>query len=398
MKIISFSQPTIVSTGTVNPKTGERIISDDPRTIYAMNPGERCIVNDDMAASVMGAKDNKLLSISDFDPFYKANVSRPAHFRDKNVLFYRNRGIGDQLAVSCLSRFFSEKLRAKCFQLSDRLHEPLWVGNPYIYGMPIRFPLSIDSLIRFKGRPFYDYFIPMESVAEWNQEPEQLNFYDEMFVLAGFDPDRVPNEYKRPVWGIVPEDLSVLEKWKKEFGIEGDYIVFQLRATNAGRTPPNSAIDIVLERLNDIGLPIVCVDDEALPDELIAIGAKYPNAKNLACTIKGVRLYGAVLTHAKLVVGPDSSAIHFAATNNTPCIGLWGPFSPESRAKYYANHYPIYKNELCDHSPCFNFMPTLPAHKCPKGGLQLHCEVFEGITIEEVDRVTTKVVKDHKIV
>jgi ADP-heptose:LPS heptosyltransferase len=394
MKIISFTQPVLVSTGTLDPTTGE---VKNP-VVYAVNPGERQIINDEMAAQIMSARDAKVESVSDFGPFYQVNVQRPLKFRDKRILFYRNRGIGDQLGASCLSRFFTEKLGAKCFQLVDRLHEHLWVGNPFISGMPARFPLSIDSLLRFKGRPFYDYFISMESVAEWNTEPEQANFYDTMFSLAGFDPSNVPNDYKRPVWGTLPEDDQALAKWKEKFGITGDYIVLQLRATNLGRTPPDKALDVVLERLSDIGLPILCLDDQRLSEEMIEIGSKYPNAKNVAGTIQGVRLYGSIICGSKLTVGPDSSAIHFAATAGVPCIGMWGPFSPESRAKHYPNHYPIYNPSLCPNAPCFNFMPTLPAHKCPEGGLQRHCAVFDGITRESIDKVVSEVIRKHQII
>src|SRR6266446_2141803 len=388
MKIVSFTQPVLLQTK----------VGDQEPTVFAVNPGERYILNDDASNQIMLAKDNKIESISDFDPFYKANVQRPVRFRDKRVLFYRNRGIGDQLVASCLSRFFTEVLKAKCFQLSDRCHEGIWVGNPYISGMPVRFPLSIDSLIRFKGRQFYDYFFPMESVAEWNSEPEQLNFYDSMFAIAGFNPSEIPDKYKCPAWGIVPEDIQAFDEWKKQLNVPDKYIAFQLRATNLGRTPPPIAIDIILCRLNDLGIPILCMDDRPLTEEIIDIGRKHNNAKNVAMTVPGVRLYGTIISHAAMVVAPDSSGIHFAATNSVPCIGLWGPFSPESRAKYYPNHYPIYHPELCQNAPCFNFMPEFPEHKCPNGALQIHCEVFNGITYDVVDKIVTDVVKNHKIV
>src|SRR6266403_4141670 len=103
MKIISFTQPVLVQTqtGVAAP------------VVYAVNPGERQIINDDMAAQIMSATDSKIESVSDFGPFYNVNVQRPIKFRDKRVLFYRNRGIGDQLGASCLARFFTEKLNAK---------------------------------------------------------------------------------------------------------------------------------------------------------------------------------------------------------------------------------------------------------------------------------------------
>jgi ADP-heptose:LPS heptosyltransferase len=388
VKIISFSQPVLLQNQTGNA----------PPTVTAINPGERVVINDDMAMQVNAMKENKLESLSDFDPFYKAAVQRPMSFKGKRVLFYRNRGIGDQLCASALPRYFTEKLKAQCFQLADNQHENLWVGNPYISGMPVRFPLSIDSLIRFKGRPFYDYFFPLESVSEWLSEPEQSNYYDYLFALCGINPTHVGAEYKIPVWGTVQYDIAAFSEWKKLHDIPDEYITLQLRATNLGRTPPVKAIDIILSKLNTLGIPILCMDDQPLSKEMIDIGSRYSNARNMATSIPNIRLYGSVIGNSKMAVGPDSSAIHFAAALGVPSIGLWGPFSPECRAKHYSNHYPIYTPELCPNCPCFNFMTGLPKHKCPQGEGQQHCEVFEGVTPEVVEDVVNRVVDKHKIV
>jgi hypothetical protein len=171
-----------------------------------VNPGERILLDDTTVEAF--ADDPQFERTSDFWPFYQNYVSRPTNWRNKRVLFYRNRGMGDQLIASSLSRFFTEILGAKCYQLADHFHEPLWVGNPYIQGVPIPVPVGIDSLVRFKGRPFYDYFFPLESVSEWDCEAEQANVYDRLFALVGFTD--VPDRFKRPYFQVTQGDREAI--------------------------------------------------------------------------------------------------------------------------------------------------------------------------------------------
>ena len=324
--------------------------------------------------------------VSDFLPFYMdvAHARRPAKFRDKRVLFYRNRGIGDQLIASCLSRFFHVVLKARCYQLADQNHQLLWYNNPFIYGQPVRFPLSIDSLIRRDGRG-YDWFMPIESVSEYDSDQEQGNVYDRIFALAGFDPSQIPEEYKRPYWAPMQRDLDETAQFYSV-----PYIAFQVRATNISRTLPPHVVDLVLSRLIGIGLPILCMDELPLEPTVKKIVESYKAARDISGQLKTSRQYGAVVSMAKLVVGPDSSAIHFAACIDVPCISLFGPFDPDSRVKYYKNHVAIWGGrDHCAAAPCYNFAEDLPRHKCPSPK-QEFCEVFNGITGDKIDAAIYK--------
>lgn len=57
----------------------------------------------------------------------------------------------------------------------------------------------------------------------------------------------------------------------------------------------------------------------------------------------------------KMVIAPDSSMIHFAGFNNTPIIGLYGPFSSKSRLSRYFNATGI--DGKADCSPCNRHHP-----------------------------------------
>lgn len=397
MQILSFSKriSVIVEVG-------------EAKQLIVLNPGERWLFEDSIAHQLRVPKkldgaDNEIskciYSSSDFAPLYREYTPRPANFHGKRVLFYRNRGIGDQLIASCLSRFFSEMLRAQCFQMCERDKEAVWGHNRFIGGVPVQIPITIDPFIRAKGKPFFDYAFFLESVGEWDVEPEQANCYDRLFSLCGFDPDRIDEKYKRPFMQLAQEDIDAYRIWWQKISADHKvdltkgYIVFQLRAENPGRRLPNHKNELILNTLNKIGLPVLCLDNKKPNDGLIDLLLALPNVIDATCTTPNTRLYAAVIAASQLVLGPDSSAIHFAESFNIPSVGFWGPFDPGSRVKYYKKHTPIYNRELCACSPCYNFMDALPLHKCPNGFGQKTCEVFEGITSEQVESAVQKSIK-----
>ncbi len=378
VKIVSFYRPVVIQTAIIGQDTVKGVPKTPP-VMMAVNPGERVIINDQDEAQIRSVG-GVAMDVTDFWPFYQHHVQRPTNFRGKRILFYRGRsGWGDQLIASSLSRFFTEMLKADCFQLSNRIHELFWAANPYIHNSAVRFPLSIDSLIRFKGRPFFDWFFPFESVSEFDVEPEQGNVYDRLFSLCGLDPERIHEKYKRPYWTITERDIEELGSLKNQ-----SYISLQLRATNVARNLPLHVVDLVLSVLDKIGMPVLCMDDVALEPNIKAIVGRYKNAVDWSERTPNVRQYGTLISNAQLVVGPDSSAIHFAAASEVPCVSLWGAFDPESRVKYYPNHIALWGQDKCLNAPCYSFMPELPAHKCPEGEEQKWCACIDGITKEEI--------------
>jgi hypothetical protein len=163
MKIITFSKRVSVST-----------MYGPQKTEVNVNPGERLIFDDDNALSIKsnpGAA-SFIYELTDLNPLLK-ELPACRDWKRRRILFYRNRGIGDQLMCSALSRYAREILGAECYQLSDRVHEPVWAFNSYIGGMPLAVPIHLDAIWRSKGRPFFDKFFFFESVTEWFTYSEQ---------------------------------------------------------------------------------------------------------------------------------------------------------------------------------------------------------------------------------
>jgi ADP-heptose:LPS heptosyltransferase len=363
----------------------------------ACNGGERLIFDDDNALSIQQdpGSAHYIESVTDLAPYLsELAAKRPANWRGKRVLFYRNRGIGDQLIASAASRFFSETLNAHCFQAAERVHEPLWLGNPYISGSAFAMPLHLDTIYRSKGPGFLSGAFFLESVSEWDSDGEQANVYDRLFAMLGLDPARVGAKYKRPSLTLRATDLSLRDAWLKKVGaafgtsLERGYLFLQIAGTNKVRSLPNPVIEKTLYALNDyankLQIPILVTDSKALAPAVVEMVKRTERAINLAGGISSVRLLISLIAGASVVVGPDSSALHVAAAFEVPAVGIWGPFSPQSRTLYYPRQIHLFHPEYCALAPCYNYLPDLPYAKCPRGLEQPHCEVFEGVSVQEI--------------
>jgi ADP-heptose:LPS heptosyltransferase len=310
--------------------------------------------------------------------------------------FYRNRGLGDQLINSSLSRYFTEVLGARTYQASNKLHEPVWAFNPYAGGYPSSLPLNLDTTLFKKGTRFFQGLFFMESVSEWDTEQEQPNVYDRIFAMCGINPQNVAPKWKRPFFMMQKSDVDTREQFLKQFNNnesfqnfpQNGYFFVQSRATNVGRTIPAHILEKILSAASELAeklkIPILCSDDLLFSEEVASVVRQFPSCIDISGQINSVRLYASLIESASLVIGPDSSAIHFAAAFETPALGIWGPFSPAARTKYYPRQIHLHHTDRCQYSPCFNYLPALPVNKCPKGQEQTSCEVFEGVTYEEV--------------
>jgi len=384
MKVITFSRKVTVIT-----KCGKH------QAEVPCNPGERLIFDNDNALSIQQDPGSAryIFEVTDLEPLIK-EMPRPARWAKRRVLFYRNRGIGDQLIISSASRFFAEILGAECFQLSDRIHEALWAFNPFIGGAALHMPMHLDTVWRSNGKPFFPGAFFFESLTEWDSDGEQPNVYDRVYGMLGFEPDRIPAKFKRPVIALQKQDIDKRNQWLKQVGsavnkpTDNGYIFFQPRSTNKGRSLPNFLIEKVLYSVNEFAeklqIPILVADDNPLDPEVNAMVQRTPRAINVATALNNVRLFVSVIGAANVVVGPDSSALHIAAAFETPAVGLWGPFEPKSRTQYYPRQVHLHHPDLCPEAPCFNYLPELPAMKCPNGAAQRHCECYEGIETEEI--------------
>lgn len=391
MKIVSFDKKVRLTFKKRHDNAETEDIDEQP-----FNPGARFVFSN-AAANGIEKLLGRAANISNFETFYQQQgIQKPANLRGKNLLLYVSQGFGDQLMATALSHYFTKERGAVCYQLADNIHAPLWAANEYIQGESLDHPIELDALVRFKGKSFFDWFYAIEDMYHWEDCGEQLNAYDVMYSLTGVDPETVAARYKLPVFRIVGDDIKAkliwleqVEKFHKINTAKG-YIVVQMRCSNVSRNIPNHIYILILRRLNQICLPVLCVDDRPMQSEISDAIRTMPNVRNLCKSIPDIRTFGTIVCGASLVVSPDSSAMHFAASSLTPCLSIWGAFAPEHRIKYYPNSVAIYHRELCPHAPCTNYHDTLPYNKCPHAELQKHCECFNGVTNEDIEAALTK--------
>jgi len=353
----------------------------------SFNPGERYIIDDYSYAQLYNTQKDKIWDYSDLAP-YLGKV-RPTDWRGKRVLFYRSRGLGDELMLTAIVRYFREVLGAETYVAVNQSHRAIWASD---YGFsdslatyPISMPIHLDSVWKAKGPSFYDYTFFIESVSEFDGDQEQPNVYDRMFELVGLDPFNIPDRYKRPYLPLSGHDKEEWQKFKVSIrnhyptlNLEGGYIVWQDNAQNAIRNIPELKKIQILQELAKTGRQVITINDKLI---------NVPAGEFFSLYFTDLRVLWSLLSNAKLVAGPDSLLIHAAEGLGVPNLGFFGPVSPDSRVRYYANHKSIWHHDTCNSSPCFHFEKEMPFHKCPRGKEQKTCEVFEGINGEEIRKL-----------
>ena len=116
----------------------------------------------------------------------------------KKVLIerHRDRGIGDLLFMTgplhYLQHFSAHAVKIYFHASTDKglvLH-----GNPHLHNeMPLAGPVLYDTL------PLYNYHWFVDAATEYDEEADQLNVYDSLYLQLGIDYAQVPVQFKRPV-------------------------------------------------------------------------------------------------------------------------------------------------------------------------------------------------------
>lgn len=152
-------------------------------------------------------------------------------------------------------------------------------------------------------------------------------------------------------------------------------VTIQYKTSNINRTPPmmNEVIARLAEhgkvhvmivggthsvRDKETGKPIIGEDGrvKTAPDcDVVFLkggvnGKAHPNISNL-CGMLQWKDTAALIAQSDLVVSGDSAAIHLSAATDTPCLGLYGPFPGDLRARYYPKCMTIESTYEC--APCF---------------------------------------------
>ena len=302
------------------------------------------------------------------------------------LVFNGSGGYGDQIMTWPFAKLLFDH-GASVHVLTDPGNNVAWWGFNWIR--------SVNTIpILWEQVQMFDWFLPFEAVVNMDEHQDQDHPLDMMLRKIGIDPDSIAPALKsvRPVF--TPSELGTLNKYMgQSIGL------YQMASANPVRgLPPGDSVFLiccVAEATPD--LHWLCLYDEFVPKdykEMLEAEITKRGLKNIEpfCA-PNLRELWALTEHVRVVVSPDSMMAHVAGVFGTPCVGLWGPMSPENRVKYYENHHPIYHREYCPHSPCFVYSNVFPKYCPSRPTARAACDVLSGISPAEVSDLVLRIVK-----
>lgn len=304
---------------------------------------------------------------------------------DRLLLFNGSGGYGDQILTWPVARYLA-KQGFDVHILTDPGNNVCWWGFDFVKTV-----MTIPVL--WEQVKMYDHFLHWEAVVNMDEHQDQEHPVDTMFRKIGYDPALIAPEDKvvRPVF--TPGELGTLNALLQKGKRIG---IYQLSSANPVRClSANDSVFMILkvaEAYPDTHW--LCLHDEFVPPvykDTLTEEAKKRELTNVeAFSAPNLRELWALTEYVNIVISPDSMMAHIAGAFGTPCIGLWGPMSPQSRMKYYKNHHPIWHKDFCPHAPCFVYSNTFPKYCPPRPAQRNACDVLAGISPGEVIDLVAK--------
>ena len=129
-------------------------------------------------------------------------------------------------------------------------------------------------------------------------------------------------------------------------------VVLSLSASSFVKSLPPGIVGLVLSTILEAGHQIVVIDNNTkmlLPEKKGLFDAR--NKTSLMDCFK-------LISYSDLLIAPDTGFFHFAEGVAVPAIGIYGPFTGDSSARYYKTSCviePNKKNVVCKDFPCFDY-------------------------------------------
>ena len=290
-----------------------------------------------------------------------------------SVLFWSGAGgFGDQMMAWPVARLLS-KLGHRVHVMVDPGLMLTWCGFPWVESI-------VQAPAYYSEVKLYDHHCLFETVTNADEHPDQLHPVDSMLKRIGLDPAQVDAADKVVKPHFTRSELAGAEQMSqgKKFAI------YQLASAGDSRSlSPERSADV----LHALATAFPDWHWLAAYDPFLKYGyqlkAEALSVPNVSVRfLPNLRLLWALTSQAQVVVAPDSMMVHAAGSFGVPCVGLWGPTDPATRAKYYQNHLAIWKRQTCPASPCFQHS-ALPAC-CPDRATRECCEPLLQITPDEV--------------
>jgi len=370
---------------------------------WMFNPNRRYIINKGQVESVA----EKIDTISELKNSRLHNpLLANRNLANASILIerHRDRGFGDYMfltgPMSYLKHISGNSCNIDIYALCDR--GQLLDHHPTLrHATPLAGPIDYDALHLYH----YHWFI--DSVTEYDSEPDQMNCYDALYKQIGVEPQSVDPRFKRPSMALSNQDYKDLDSLyyfiylqkKIDLRRNGYYVVCptsnsSLRSgmyktwlniiSNLAKARPV----VVLGQANSSRAPATDMSYGTFMQHLDGLGS---NVVNLTGATP-IRVAAGLISRAVAAVTLDSGMLYVAQAFRVPAISIWGPVSPWHRLGYDKEYMDlaIWNKESCRFSACQAFN-DFPRHKCPRGSAQVVCEPILTVTPEQVVEKMKKV-------
>jgi ADP-heptose:LPS heptosyltransferase len=321
------------------------------------------------------------------------NIHTPKKEGARILVYNGSGGYGDAILSWPLTLILA-KMGYEVHVMVDPGNQTCWWNLPWVKSLHV-LPMQYEIFKMFDHHVMFDHVCNM---IEHGENPHPL---DLMLSKIGIDPATVPPQMKvvRPQY-TASEMQSTLPYRERQIAI------YQFASANPVRNLPPQDSAFMLKKLTEAfpQYTWLALYDEFIPKEYVqscletdidpqtkepkknekgepVMRVKFPNV--ILLFVPNLRELWALTSQAKVTVAPDSMLVHVAGCQDVPCVGLWGPYSPNSRVKYYKNHYPIHNTSVCPMAPCSHYLANFPKYCPPRQGRNV-CECLAAISPSQV--------------
>ncbi|MEM4720549.1 MAG: glycosyltransferase family 9 protein [Candidatus Methanomethylicaceae archaeon] len=279
----------------------------------------------------------------------------------KSALIFRGyKAIGDLLFISPAPRILKQELNYdKVGILCWNNNAPVFWNNPYIDCIHMieaeltetEIQYALDEIMK-DYTDLYDFRFTIEStllfrtdevmptLEERRQRNKGVNYYTHSFHKLGWNHPGKPELY------FSKEEEETILKFIKGNDLF-PYIIWQLYGSSSAKQLVQGTvwIEYISKRYPHIN-NIIVGNSKINPPRI----ANLDNVINLTGSL-GLRSVLALVKHAILVIGPESSITNAAGAFDVPVIVCFSGATHENLTKYFSRAIPI--TPKCDCSPCY---------------------------------------------
>lgn len=272
---------------------------------------------------------------------------------DKSILFLRTAGGGDMLFLSAIINYIKVKYPKVTIDFCC-IEEQSEIAK-LILGVDNVLPMPLNS----KDFHKYDFHFEISGLIEHNDINSNTNVYDVLFQHLGIeDCSTIEKKYKKPY-------IKTIERYdikEKTIGIH-PFANDNIRQLDIG------LINLVIDKLIMLGYFIIIFSSK----EEKEIYSPFFHKNVIWTAGKSFSDITNMLSSLELVICSDSLFLHLCQAIGVHTLSIHGPFSSESRVKYYTNltYIDTFPDCRCslhgvgkcpkgfNNSPCLNIDPDM---------------------------------------